>query len=319
MTILTWNDYYPIEGREEYMNSDQEKAVKFVSHLWDNPSLSGFIPLQKEEQIHQFLDVNAGMLRSTMASPTYFPNIQWNEVRSLLGKIISDLTNRELLPLCESILNKRIDFAFIHRLSRQSISPMSVKDQLGQLMKTLLDKPESRWEMIGPVIAVESGIVDKYMKCVFDMPKHINFELIKVQRLTLSPEEITNLLKITMLIRPSMKFFITENQLLISPVFARQAVMKITGIFNIIPEEIIKAAINSFLSFLDNPKMEGTSRLASVLAHRCRHLKHGMRVDRGAVSSDKSWFSIARKNYKIYGFDLDMLVELHLIASEQGW
>ena len=43
------------------------------------------------------------------------------------------------------------------------------------------------------------------------------------------------------------------------------------------------------------------------------------RVDRGAESPDKSWFSIARRNYKFYGFDIKMLDELYKTAAENGW
>jgi hypothetical protein len=82
---------------------------------------------------------------------------------------------------------------------------------------------------------------------------------------------------------------------------------------------VVKSGVNSALSFQDNPYMESTARLAAIFSHRCRNLKPGMKVDRGAESSDKSWFSVARKNYKFYGFDLDMLVELHGIAAENGW
>ena len=44
-----------------------------------------------------------------------------------------------------------------------------------------------------------------------------------------------------------------------------------------------------------------------------------MKIDRGAETSDKSWFNVARRNYKFYGYDLDMLVELHSISAENGW
>ena len=85
------------------------------------------------------------------------------------------------------------------------------------------------------------------------------------------------------------------------------------------PDTVIRCGINSALSFQDNPYLESTSRLAAVFSHRCRNLRPGMKIDRGAETSDKSWFSVARKNYKFYGFDLDMLVELHGIAAENGW
>jgi hypothetical protein len=42
-------------------------------------------------------------------------------------------------------------------------------------------------------------------------------------------------------------------------------------------------------------------------------------VDRGANGPDSSWFSVARRNYKYYGFDIKMLDELYRIAADNGW
>jgi hypothetical protein len=43
------------------------------------------------------------------------------------------------------------------------------------------------------------------------------------------------------------------------------------------------------------------------------------KVDRGAESPDKSWFSIAKKNADYYGFDRRMLDELYMIAGDNNW
>jgi hypothetical protein len=42
-------------------------------------------------------------------------------------------------------------------------------------------------------------------------------------------------------------------------------------------------------------------------------------VDRGADTPDKSWFSIARRNFKFYGYDVKMIDEFYKIAAENGW
>jgi hypothetical protein len=165
------------------------------------------------------------------------------------------------------------------------------------------------------------------MEKIFQRQKYISFELRKVQRLKMSANEVTDLVKTTMLVRPAVQYFtpgsqsaaLNGNLLLVSPGYAFKVAEETRKAIPEMPEAVVKAAVNSALSFQDNNFLESTSRLAAVFSYRCKNLKPDLKVDRGAESSDKSWFSVARKNYRYYGFDLDMLMELHSIAAENGW
>ena len=305
------------------MSADQEKAVAFVGRLWDNPSLQGLSPLQKEEQLRQFLEVNAATLKPTLASPAFFKGMPWPRIRELLDGALSEFANKALAPLYEAILERKMDFSFAQHLAHRAATPNAVKTQMGGFLRNLSGKPDSRRELTGPLMGVGTGMIDRYMEKIFQRQKYISFELRKVQRLKISQNEIADLLKATMLIRPAIHFFAPQGQsssaILVSPAFAAKVADEASRTLNLMPEAVVKAGVNSALSFQDNPYMESTARLAAVFSLRCRNLKPGMTVDRGAESSDKSWFSVARKNYKYYGFDLDMLVELHGIAAENGW
>ncbi len=308
------------------MSVEQDKAAAFVRRLWENPSLAGLSPLQKETQLQQFLDINSGTLEPTLTSPAFFPGMPWSRIRDLLLVALSGMANSALAPLYEAILEKKVDFSFVQHLSHQSASPASVKAQMGSFLKTLSGKAESRRELTGPILGVGTGVIDRYMERIFERQKYISFELRKVQRLKISRNEVADLVKTTMLIRPAVHYFqgsqsgaMRSNMLLVSPAYAAKVCEETTQVVNLLPEPVVKAGVNSALSFQDNQYMEATARLAAVFSHRCRNLKPGMKVDRGAESSDKSWFSVARKNYKFYGFDLDLLVELHGIAAENGW
>jgi len=309
------------------MNTDHEKAVKFIGRLWDNPSLVGLSPLQKEAQLLQFLEMNHKPLQSTLTSPIFFPGFSWAQIQVLLRDALAEYTNQTLPSLFQTVLNKNIDFSFIQHMTHRSTTPSAVKNQFAQFLSTLSSKVNSRKEFIGPIVGVGTDLIDRYVREAFRRQKYISFELRKVQRLKISSNEIAHLIKTTMLIRPAVRFFVpggqvvpsNRNLLLVSHAFASNVVVQVTKAIPLMPDVVVKAGINSTLSFQDNPFLESTSRLASVFAHRCRNLKSGMIIDRGAESSDKSWFSVARKNYKFYGFDLDMLMELHGIATENGW
>jgi len=309
------------------MSAEQQKAAAFVGRLWNNPSLAGLSPLQKEEQLQQFLEVNGPTLKPTLSSPSFFPNLPWPRIREFLNQALADYANEALAPLYEAILEKKVNFSFIQHLSHQSAMPSSVQAQLGEFMKKMSTHPTARKELTGPLMGVGTDVVDLYIERIFQRQKYVSFEIRKVQRLKISPNEVADLVKTTMLIRPSIQMFSSAEQspssgrnlLLISSAFASKVIEEAKKSLSLMPESVVKSGVNSALSFQDNPYMESTARLAAIFSHRCRNLKPGMKVDRGAESSDKSWFSVARKNYKFYGFDLDMLVELHGIAAENGW
>jgi len=309
------------------MSVEREKADIFVGRLWNNPSLSGLSPLQKEEQLLQFLEINSGTLQPTLNSAAFFPNHSWPKIFELLKQSLSGYANQALSPLYQAILQKKMSFSFTVHMAHRSASPTAVREQLGDFINTLSGRITSRKELAGPLMGVGTGMIDRYMDKIFQRQKYISFELRKVQRLKISTNEVTDLVKATMLIRPSVQYFAPgggnpgggRNLLLVSPAFAGKVASEAGKTLSFMPYAVVKAGVNSALSFQDNPYMESTARLAAVFSHRCRNLKPGMKVDRGAESSDKSWFNVARKNYKFYGFDQDMLMELHGIAAENGW
>jgi len=308
------------------MGNEQEKAAAFVVRLWENPSLLGLSPLQKEEQLCQFLEANSSVLEPTLRSPEFFPKLPWSKILSLLEKTLTEISDKTLQSIISEILGKSMKFTFVEHMPRGRVSVESVKSQLDDFLKRMSKKANSRREMTGPLMAVESGLIDRYVEKIFSRQKYVSFELRKVQRLKINANEIADMVKAAMLIRPSVRYFSPESSLasrehllFISPSFASKVLEELTASVNLMPEPVLRSAVNSMLPFQDNPHTEGTARLAALFSHRSRYLKPEITVDRGSESSDKSWFSVARKNYKIYGFDLDMLVELQSIAAENGW
>ncbi|MFW5718164.1 MAG: hypothetical protein ACOC0E_12050, partial [Spirochaetota bacterium] len=79
------------------------------------------------------------------------------------------------------------------------------------------------------------------------------------------------------------------------------------------------SGVNANVSYVENRFIEATARLAAVFSARARSYQPNVDVDRGADSPDKSWLSVARRNYRFYGFDLKLLDELYSIATENGW
>jgi hypothetical protein len=141
----------------------------------------------------------------------------------------------------------------------------------------------------------------------------------------MSKEEIKNLIKASLLLKNTVHILsmgVGSHERasgIVQKQFADKVLQTLKTQLKLLPEALLRSGLNSNISFLENPNMETTSRLTAIFAFRCQNYKSTAKVDRGAVSPDKSWFNIARRNYKFYGFDVKMLDELYKIAGENGW
>lgn len=306
------------------MDLAQQKATQFIHRLLANPALQELTPILKEDKIFQFLRVNGPKLHATLASPNFFPGQSWPQIQELLLKALRGVIDQSLLAQLQTVFDQ-MDFAFIAFLREQALPIAKAGETMFAFIKQILKKNEARFAFVGPFIAVKMGMADKYVDEAFRRREYIYFELLKVQKLKMSKEEIKNLIKASLLLKIAIHL-ITVNVAgqgtasgVVQKPFAGKVMQVLKTQLKILPEPLLWSGLHSNISFLENPDMETTSRLASVFSVRCQNYKPITSVDRGADSPDKSWFSIARRNYKFYGFDIKMLDELYKIAGENGW
>jgi hypothetical protein len=282
--------------------------------------------LQKEEQIIQFLQGNAAQLAPTLSSSQFFPGKNWNQVFSLLVSELYAGTNDQVLNEIERFLGSQIDLTFVHLLRQQHVDKQSLNQQVMGVMKEILEKPESRRVFTGPFTALKHRVVNRYIEEIFTRKSYVHFELTKVQRLRLGKEEVAFFVDTTMLLRPAIHLVSSAGTGradratgMVQPSFAEKAVPMLERKIKVLPEPVLKSAVNANVSFHDNRFVEATSRLAAILSALGKQLQPNIRVDRGADSPNKSWFNVARRNYRYYGFDVKMLDELYKIAAENFW
>lgn len=309
------------------MNNLEQKAQGFLSRLLGNPALQNMTPLQKEEQILQFLKVNAAQLYPTLASPAFFPGKSWDEIMAILQSMISMNTNNSIEPGIQKILSEHMDLSFIQLIRQQNMPQEQLKKKVHEFVSTILSKRESRFEFVGSYNALAYRFVDKYMEEVFTRKQYVHFELTKVQRLKLGKDAIKDMVRLSILLKPAV-FLLIESQGagmaesgrgLVQAPFAEKALQVMKQKFVVLPEEVLASAARANVSFQENPKLEATSRIAAILTSMGKSYKPEQKIDRGADTADKSWLSIARRNFRYYGFDIKMLDEFYMIAAENGW
>lgn len=308
------------------MATDAQKASAFVGRLLQNPSLTGLTPLQKEEQILQFLAKNSSQLYPTLHSPAFFPDKNWEQIWSLLIQTLYTEINKALLPELQQILTDKIDFSFITFFRQQNMSFPQLQEALYKFLEELLKRPEVRRGCTGAFSALAYNFSDKYVDQVFARKEYIHFELTKVQRLKLPREETKQMIQASILLKPIIYFLSSSsgNQPMdtantVQMQFAEKVLQVIKKRLVFLPDELLRSALNSNVSFMENRNLRATARITALFSARCRNYNPNLKIDRGADTADKSWFNIARRNFKFYGYDIKMLDEFYKIAAENGW
>ncbi len=312
---------------KKQMNDEIDKAKLFVTRLLSNPTLITLNPLQKEEQILSFMELNAKQLLPTLSSQAFFPGQSWFEIHSLLVSKLKELIDESLIPGIQRQLYEKIDIGYIQLLRQQNLPQEKIKEQVFEFLKKIILVPDGRKDFSGSYNAISHQIVDKYIDRIFSTQtqhSYIHFELTKVQRLKMSKDEIKSMINTSLLLRPAIYVFSTSmnkdsSSGIITQSFAEKVEESLSKEIPALPPPLIKSSIRSNLSFGDHKYLQATARLTSIINSLSRSLKANMKVDRGASSPEKSWFSIARKNYKYFGWDIKMLEELYRFSAENNW
>ncbi len=309
------------------MSSEIERAQTFVQRLLANPALQDFCALQREEQIIQFLNANSAQLAPTLTAEPYFPGRSWRQTFGILVQAIFEVTNQLLGPQLKSLVSEGISFAFVPFLKPQGFRESQLQTQIEGFLTELLRKSDARRGFTGAYAALEFNAVDRYLDEIFERKSYVHFELTKVQRLRMGRDEIGAMVLATLLLKPGIYALAGSDATAgeervagtIQSQFAEKVVEALTRRLSLLPEQLVRSAVDANISFSENRFIEATARIAAIFAARCRNYHPGMRADRGADTPDKSWLSIARRNYRFYGFDVKMLDELYMIAAENGW
>ncbi len=309
------------------MIEEIDRAQTFVQRLLANPALKGFSELQREEQVIQFLHANAAQLAPTLTAAPYFVGKSWSQVFAILVQAMARETNERLFPELKEIVFTKVSFAFAPILKQRTTDISKIQSEIYNFLVSLLANLDARRAFTGAFAALVFGAVDRYIDEIFLRKSYVHFELTKVQRLRIGKDEIRGLVLATLLLRPAIYALTASSNVVgqeriagtIQPQFAEKVVEALTGQLKLLPEQLVRSAVNANISFSENRFVEATARIAAVFAARCRNYHPQLRVDRGADSPDKSWLSIARRNYRFYGFDVKMLDEFYMIAAENGW
>jgi len=305
------------------MNREEEKAALFITRLLSNPALHNLNPLQKEEQITSFLELNSGQLYPTLSSPAFFPGKSWPEILSIIEPKLASMVDEIALDGIKRHLLEKIDFGFLSSLRNTTGNTGKVIQSLYDFIIKVLKTNNGRQEFIGGYNALLYQLPQRYLNEIFNAQVYIHFELVKVQRLKMSKLEILNMIHVSLFLRSALHLYSETSFDKASSLITKQYADKIEKLLAndlpLIPPILISSAVKSYLSFEKYSFVPATARLTTLFNAMGKKVHPRVKVDRGAASPEKSWLSVSRRNYKYYGWDIKMLDELYRYSLENNW
>jgi hypothetical protein len=307
------------------MSQETERAQAFIRHVLNNPMLLDCSPLQKEEQILVFLDQNMEQLYPTFCSDPYFPGASRQQIRALLTQELMKITGSALNSVLQRLIYEQIELTYLGLFGQQRVDHEGIRRELQRLTGKIVRKSEARMALNGPLTALMHRIPDRYVDRIFESRNYIRFELEKVQKLRIGKRNLKQLLATALLIRPSIFLYTAKGSAAhpgrgtVSIRFAEQVSERVMRELPSLHPEVVRSGVESNVGFAQHPELRASSRLVALFSRMARDYRPRVKVDRGAAAPERSWFNIARRNYRYFGFDPKMIDELYKIATERGW
>jgi hypothetical protein len=309
------------------VESRGDSLARFVSRLLEMPALRQLAALQKEEQALQFLRNSGPQLQAVFASLGLDLSAGWREAAAAVAQAVKAEADRLLRTEFASLIDTRLSLSFFPALAGGVQAPARAREELLALFQRTAGQPVSRSALAGSLAAAKSDLTDKYISQAWERKKYTYVEVTRVQRLSLPPAQLADLVRFSLMVRPAAYLYMTggaaeEKDTGYSPLqeqYLQKILPALSAALPSFPPSLLQAGLRSALAYPGAGNVEAVARLTAILALRGRTLAPGMVVDRGADSPDMSWFNVNRRNARWHGFDPGMLDELYTIAAENNW
>jgi len=311
---------------------DTTKIDQFIEQLLGSGAIRGLPVIEKEESILAFLSLNEQKLRSTFASPDYYPAEKWESVKFELLKKTGEKIAGLLRPRLENIVRKSIQHLFTF-----PDPDTPYREMLLSLVGKLLSKYQSRRIYANIVNFIEQDKLQPFIDNIYEKKRTIyrglsGFDAINLKN---APDAI-DFTFTTFMILPlfdislPMKVLNPQSSSMQAVAFrdmegnaslrasfiskVREIIQK--GLGDISPDYLDILA-RTFYDFDEQENAPFTSKFSKILYNIILEYR-AIKADKGADSYEASWLAVARTNYKFYAYDFAILDELYKITIEEG-
>lgn len=305
------------------MAQTNQKVEQFLEHLLSLPAIKKDSPIGAEQQIIIFIKTNLPKLEVSFTKPEFFPDLPAKET---IAYILSTLQKRvvdQSINFFKKIITSEIDFSILRKVRKRPVDEDKIKEKIINLVSEMLFDPVCRLQMKSVYYIFEQKYINKVIDLLFERKAFTYNELVRVQKCYIESTEYISYLKILLLLSqfPNLP---TENKKILINASTNEEKLQICNnsskiLVRKIPEIDImecKLAIDSNLPENMIEIWEASSRLLYILLHRFNEYEPGLKAEKGAETPDKSWYGVARKIAKDFGYSKGIVDELYLIANE---
>jgi len=305
------------------MAQTNQKVEQFLEHLLSLPAIKKDSPIGAEQQIITFIKTNLPKLEVSFTKPEFFPDLPAKET---IAYILSTLQKRvvdQSINFFKKIITSEIDFSILRKVRKRPVDEDKIKEKIINLVSEMLLDPVCRLQMKPVYYIFEQKYINKVIDLLFERKAFTYNELVRVQKCYIESAEYISYLKILLLLSqfPNLP---TENKKILINASTNEEKVQICNnsskiLVRKIPEIDImecKLAIDSNLPENMIEIWEASSRLLYILLHRFNEYEPGLKAEKGAETPDKSWYGVARKIAKDFGYSKGIVDELYLIANE---
>lgn len=316
-----------------YKDKDVKRIGEFVEHLLSSPAVKAEPVIVAGRLVLNFLLKNRARLAGVFKNPQFFPGLEWGDIIDLVSRDINDRILSSSLPVINKFI-ENTDLSFFDRESDSGIVADSHRrEMLHELVIMLFRDDDCRFSMNSAVNILKFGAADRYIGESFKRRDFLYNELVK-SRKDPGADEYAAFIKTMLLVRNAayMKLDVgmDDGEAVVSlPDVKRDdkslrsylsgATRCLSRMLPGIPAATIELSLRSNIPAACTGDEEAAARFLYILCSRYQHHRQLERIDRGAESQDKSWFTAAVKNSRYSGYDAGMVEALRLIAGENNW
>ncbi len=306
------------------IDTNLEKAEKFIDHLLELPNIRIESPIGAESQILLFIKNNRSKLEASFKNPEFFPSIPPEQAIAFILQSLQKKVLENCIPFFLKIIDSQIDFSILNKVHKnRTFNIEAIKQSYKKVVEEMLQNSVCRVQFKPIYYIFEKKYLDRSLALIFERKAFTYNELVRVQKCFIELQDYISYLKMLLLLTPYPYLQKVGSKTLASA-NGKDEMMKICKLAagNLIKEIPLiditecKLAVDSNLPDYLLENWEASSRFLFILISRFVDYEPANKKEKGAESADKSWYGVARKVAQSYGYNKGIVDELYLIANE---
>ncbi|MES0490015.1 MAG: hypothetical protein ABUK01_08495 [Leptospirales bacterium] len=302
---------------------------QFINRLTSNPNFIGQPSSTVEIHICNFIQQNKQNLAPVLTQQL-FPGSALDAATQQLTEAVALYIGANVLEQSRKVITNVID---LNVLSSSGINLTTTNEELIQMILVYYEKiikhREARQQIDAVNTILSEHMIENYINAAFENKTYLYNEIYRIDSHHFKADAVIEYLKLVTLIVPGFGIAmpvpgsatplcateLRKDKKRLEKYF-QQIVPVLRQMLPPINEDLWNTAKSIFLDHSENPDQEPTSKFLAILLLRAKDFQQITKLDKGAETPDKSWFSVHMRNAGFLGLDKTLLEDLNRLAFE---